>query len=455
MPLAVVLAGTFMVILDFFIVNVALPSMQARLHASSGAIEWVVAGYAMACAVLLITAGRAGDRFGRRRAFCAGLALFTLASAACGLAPDATVLVIARVAQGAGGALLMPNVLAIINVTYEGAQRVRALSAYGMVMGVAAAGGQIIGGGLVAVDPAGLGWRSCFLINLPIGLAALLSAPRAVAESRDERATEIDLAGTALITAALLAVVLPLVQGRQYGWPAWTWVSLALSPALVASFVLQQRARARRGGAPLIDLSLFARRAFSAGLLAQVVFWAGQASFFLVLALYLQQGRGLSALKAGLVFTILAAAYLAASLGAPALAVRHGRRVLGLAALVLACGHLALFGAVSELGTGGSLLALVPGLALVGAGMGLAITPLVTIILGAAPVEQAGEASGILSTVQNVGNAIGVAVIGAVFFGAVHAGVASAFRDSVAVLAGLLLAVALISRLLPAPEARA
>jgi MFS family permease len=305
-PLPVVLAGTFMVVLDFFIVNVALPSMQGDLHTTSGAIEWVVAGYALTSAIFLIAAGRLGDRIGHRRAFSVGLALFTLASAACGAASTAPVLVLARLAQGGAAALLMPNVLSIIGVLYAGADRIRALSAYGTVMGLAAVGGQLIGGVLVQANVAGLGWRSCFLINVPIGVAALALAPRLIPESRSERTAGVDMLGTVLVSAGLTAILLPLVEGRQHGWPAWTWLSLAAGPIILAGFGAHQRRLARQGGSPLIDAALFRERSFSAGLVTQVAFWAGQASFFLVLALYLQQGRGLSALNAGLVFTILA-----------------------------------------------------------------------------------------------------------------------------------------------------
>ena len=393
-PLPVVLTGTFMVVLDFFIVNVALPSMQANLHASSGAIEWVAAGYGLTSAVFLITAGRLGDRIGRRLTFSLGLALFTLSSAACGAAASPEVLIAGRLLQGVGGALLMPNVLSIIGVLYTGADRARALSAYGMVMGLAAVGGQLIGGVLVQADIAGLGWRTCFLINVPVGALALIAAPRLVPESRAPRSSRIDLVGTTLVTAGLTAIVLPLVEGRQHGWPEWTLVSLALAPVILGVFVIQQRRLADRGGSPLLELSLFSQRTFSAGLLAQLVFWCGQASFFLVLALYLQQGRGLSALHAGLVFTILAASYLAASMGAPALAQRHGRRVLAAGALVLACGHGLLLAAVGDVGTGGSVLALVPGLLLIGAGMGLGIAPLATIIMSGMKPEHAGRRLG-------------------------------------------------------------
>jgi EmrB/QacA subfamily drug resistance transporter len=448
-PLPIVLSGTFMVVLDFFIVNVALPSIQSGLHAASSSIEWIAAGYGLTSAVFLITGGRLGDRIGRRRTFSLGLALFTISSAACGVAPSASVLVASRLVQGVAGALMMPNVMSIISVVDTGADRVRALSAYGMVMGLAAVGGQLIGGVLVQANVAGLGWRSCFLINVPIGVSALLLAPRVVPESSDPRARRLDLTGTVLITAGLTAIVLPLVDGRQHGWPAWTWISLGIAPLILLGFVAQQRRLSRTGGAPLLDLSLFAERTFTAGLLAQLVFWCGQASFFLVLALYLQQGRGMTPLHAGLVFTILAVAYLAASLGAPALATKHGRKVLAAGALILASGHALLLLTVGEIGVGGSIAALAPGLILVGAGMGLGITPLATIILSRMKPEQAGAASGALTTMQNVGNALGVAVIGVIFFGALHSGFAHAFQLSLATLAAILLSVAVLTRLIP------
>ncbi|HZE05975.1 MAG TPA: MFS transporter, partial [Solirubrobacteraceae bacterium] len=251
-PLPVILAGTFMVVLDFFIVNVALPSMQAGMHASDSSIEWVVAGYGLTTAVLLITGARLGDLWGRRRVFTLGLALFTASSAACGLAATPQLLVAARLAQGAAGALLMPNVLAIIGVLYAGGDRARALAAYGMVMGLAAVSGQLIGGLLVQADPGGLGWRSCFLINVPVGLAALAVAPRLIPESRTAAGGSLDIAGTALATLGLTAIVLPLVEGRAHGWPLWTWLSLAAAPVLLAGFAVQQRRRAAGGGSPLL-----------------------------------------------------------------------------------------------------------------------------------------------------------------------------------------------------------
>jgi EmrB/QacA subfamily drug resistance transporter len=450
-PLPIVLAGTFMVVLDFFIVNVALPSVQVELHASAGAIEWVVAGYALTSAVFLIVAARLGDQIGRRRTFVLGLALFTAASAACGVAGSPELLVLARMVQGTGAALMMPNVLAIIGVTYAGGDRAKALGAYGLVMGLAAVSGQLIGGGLIEADIAGLGWRSCFLINVPIGLVAVILARRVVPESRSEQRSRLDLVGTALLTIGLTALVLPLVEGRQHDWPVWTWVSLGVAPLILFGFVAHQRSLAAHGGQPVMAPALFRTRAFSAGLLTQLAFWSGQASFFLVLALYLQQGRGLSALNSGLVFTILAASYVAASVRAPELIARHGRRLLAIGALVLAGGHGLLLAAVADVGVGGSVLALVPGLLLIGAGMGLLIVPLTTTILSSVDAEHAGAASGALTTMQNVGGSLGVAITGVIFFGTLHGGYAHALELSLTELAALLLAVAGLTRLLPRP----
>jgi EmrB/QacA subfamily drug resistance transporter len=451
--LAVVLTGTFMVGVDFFIVNVAMPAMQSDLHAGTGAIEWVVAGYGLTFATFLITAGRLGDQLGRRRMFSLGLALFTLASAACGLAPSPAVLVVARLVQGLAAALLSPQVLSIIGVVYQGPDRVRAISIYGIVLGLAAVGGQLIGGVLVQADIAGLGWRSCFLINVPIGLIALAIAARAVPESRAGTVSRLDLVGTALVTLGLVDIVLPLVEGRQHGWPAWTWLCLGAAPITLGLFAVHQRRLSRRGGAPLLDPALFRERAFSAGLVTQLVFFSSMASYFLVLALYLQQGRGLDALQAGLVFTILAAAYLVASAYAPGLTPRLGRRLPAIGGLVLAAGHGLLALSVADIGTGGSVALLVPGMLLEGAGMGLVITPLTSTVLGSLEPENAGAAAGALSTMQQVGNALGVAVTGVIFFGALDGGFGHAFEVSLIQLVLLGAAVTALTWLLPRREA--
>ena len=447
--LPVVLLAPFVVVLDFFIVNVAIPSMQSGLGAGTGAIEWIVAGYGLTFASGLIIGGRLGDRYGRRRLFIVGLLLFTLASAGCGLATSAGVLIAARIVQGLAAALVMPQTLAIIGVVYTGAQRVRALSAYGLALGLAAVSGQLIGGLLIQADVADLGWRSIFLINVPIGAVGLALVPQLVPESRAEMSNRLDLRGAGLVTAGLLAILLPLIEGRSQGWPLWTWLSLAVAPLVLGAFALQQRRLHRRDGDPLVQPALFRERAFTVGLITQLAFFSTMASFFLVFALYLQQGRGLSALNAGLVFTILAAAYLVASLHAPQLTMRLGRRLPGVGALVLAAGHALMAVTVAAIGRTGSIGLLTPALLLVGAGMGLVLTPLTATVLGNLSPQNAGSASGALSTMQQVGNALGVAVTGVIFFGAVHAGFPHAFEISLGELAVVSLAVAGLTRLLP------
>jgi EmrB/QacA subfamily drug resistance transporter len=446
------MCAVFMIVLDFFVVNVALPSIQSDLHAGTSAIEWVVAGYGLSLAVLLVAAGRLGDLYGRRLMFGAGLALFVVASAACGLAPTTGLLVAARLVQGVGAALVSPNVLSIIGVSYPGPARVRAITIYGLVLGLGAACGQLIGGILVQINLLGLAWRTVFLVNVPVGIAALAFTRRQVAESRASgQARSLDIGGMALVTLGLTALVLPLVEGVTLHWPAWTWASLAASPLVLAAFAGYELRRARRGHEPLLDLRMLRQRALAGGLATQLAFWCGQASLFLVLALYLQEGRGLDALQSGLVLTIMAAAYLVASLRAPKLTIRFGRSVVAVGALTLAAGHGVLLVTVADLGVGGNVGWLAPGLILIGAGMGLCLTPLTTTVLAQASPERAGAVSGALSTAQQVGNALGVAVTGVIFFGAVHSGYARAFELSLGELAGLLLLVAALTRLLPRP----
>jgi EmrB/QacA subfamily drug resistance transporter len=451
--LPVLLAGAFMVVLDFFIVNVALPSIATELGAGESSLEWVVAGYGLSFAAFLIVAGRLGDELGRRRVYAVGLGLFVVASAACGLAPSPATLVAARVAQGIAGAIVMPQVLSILGVTYRGPDLARAFSLYGMALGLAAVSGQIIGGALVETDVAGLGWRGCFLINVPVGLVALVLTPRLVPESRSPARTRLDITGAIALGVGLVAVLLPLIEGRQQGWPAWTWASFAAAAAILAASLARQARLARRGETPLVDLALFRRRTFSAGLVTQLCLAAAQAAFFVYLALYLQQGRGLGALEAGLVFTILAVAYVAASGPAPALTERFGRTVVAVGGALLASGLAALAITVGEIGTGGSVLALVPGLVLAGAGIGLCYTPLTSTVLAGVERERAGAASGVLATTQQVGYALGVALTGLLFFGTGAGDVAEAFRVSLLQLAATAAGIVVLARLLPRPAA--
>ncbi|GLW52096.1 MFS transporter [Kitasatospora phosalacinea] len=270
--LPIVLAGVFLAGLDFFIVNVAVPALQSDLHATDAQIQLVVAAYALTYGVGLVTGGRLGDLYGRRRVLALGMVLFTAASAAAGAAPTAELLIAGRVLQGAAAALMAPQVLGVITTSYHGPARARAVSWYAAASGIAAVFGQLIGGLLIRADLLGLGWRACFLVNLPIGLAAALAAARLLPESKAPGRPRPDLLGLLLVTAALTALCLPLIEGRERGWPLWSLLLLAAGPLLLAAFTAQQRRLRLRGGSPSLDLTLFRERAFTAGLLAQLVF---------------------------------------------------------------------------------------------------------------------------------------------------------------------------------------
>jgi EmrB/QacA subfamily drug resistance transporter len=453
--LPALLAGAVMVVLDFFIVNVALPSIATDLHAGASSLIWVVAGYGVGFGAFLILSGRAGDRFGRRRVYMTGLLLFTLASAACGSAPNSAVLIAARCIQGAAGAVVMPQVLAIVGVSFRGEAYARALSIYGMALGLAAIGGQVIGGALVQADVAGLGWRACFLINVPIGIAALAAAPRVIPESRAAGAGRLDLGGAALLAAGLVAILVPLVEGQSHGWPLWTWVSLALADVILMAFVAYQRRVTRTGGDALVDLALLRKRSVSGGLIAQLALACAQASFFVYLALYLQEGRGLGPLSAGLVFTAVAIGYVVASAPAPALVERYGRAVVAAGGIGLAAGLGALAVVVATIGVAGSVFALIPGLLLAGVGIGLSYTPITSIVMRSVAPAQGGAASGIVATTQQVGYALGVALTGVIYFA--HAGrdVGHAFELSLIELAALGVVLFAATRLLPSPRREA
>jgi EmrB/QacA subfamily drug resistance transporter len=448
-PLLVVLASTFMTFLDFFIVNVALPSIHDELHAGPAAIQFVVAGYGLAFAVGMISGGRLGDLYGRRRMFTLGLLLFTITSAACGLAPNAGLLVTARVLQGASGALMTPQVLALLGTMYAGAHRAKAFAAYGLAMGIAGVLGQLLGGALIQADIAGSGWRGIFLINVPVGLIALALVGRTVPESRGEP-SRLDIVGTALITLGLVAVVLPLVEGQQQGWPAWTWTCLAIAPLVLAGFVAHQWRRHRSGRAPLVDLTLFANRRFSVGSLASLTFSLVPPAFFFVLALYLQSGRGFSPLFSGVVFAAVGVGFFVALLLAEPIAARLGKQILAVGAVVVAIGCILL----AVVANTSSSLDLAPGLGIVGFGIGLVLVPLSATVLTDIAPQHAGAASGVLSTAQQVGGALGVAVTGVVFYRTLGAGAfVHAFTVCLWVLAGLTVLTAALVQLLPKPAA--
>ncbi|MFJ4922361.1 MFS transporter [Streptomyces sp. NPDC088725] len=413
--LIVVLVGTFITVLDYFIGNVAVPSIQADLAASTAQAQMVVVGYGVAFTSGLITGGRIGDLYGRRRMFVLGMAFFALSSAACGFAPDAGLLIVARVVQGFAAALMVPQVLGIIGVVYQGAHRAKAFTMYGLVVGMAGVFGQLLGGALITLDIAGLSWRTIFLINIPVCAVTLAFVRRAIPESKAPAGSRLDLVGALLITAALALLVFGLVEGGERDWPVWSWECLAASVVLIAVAVwhLRRLAAAERG--PLIEPALFRSRVFSLGLAGTGSYFLAMGSFFFILALYLQFGRGMSALGSGTVFLAVGGGYFAASLYSSRFTEAVARRV-ALGPATLAVGFALLGLAISHAGVHGSVLWLVPPLLVAGVGMGLTTGPLTNLVLASAMPEHAASASGLLNTAQEGGAAIGVALSGVLFF---------------------------------------
>ncbi|MFB7619567.1 MFS transporter [Kitasatospora sp. NPDC056181] len=413
--LVTVLLGAFLPMLDFFIVNVALPTIDHDLAAGPAVLELVAAGYGIAFAVLLVLGGRLGDIFGRRRLFVVGAAAFALTSLACGLAPGAWTLVAARAAQGASAALLIPQVLGTITAATHGARRGRALSVYGAVGGISVVIGQVLGGMLVAADLFGSGWRSVFLLNVPFALLALVLAVRYVPESRAEQAARVDVPGTLLLTAALLALLVPLMEGRAAGWPLWSWLLLALFPVFAVAFGVVEVRAERRGATPLVPPSLLRIPEMRRGLGIALPYFGGFGGFMFVIAVALQQGLHLGPVAAGWALVPMAVGYFAASLSGPRLIGRFGSRVLTAGAVVQALGLITLALTVLADWQHFSPLRMAPGVALAGIGQGLIGTPLFRVVLSKVPADRAGVGSGVLATGQQSSLALGVATLGSLY----------------------------------------
>ena len=417
--LSVLLLAGFVTIFDLFVVNVAIPSMQADLDANFAQIGFIVAGYELAFGVLLITGGRLGDLFGRRRLFVIGMAGFTLASALCGLAPSAEFLIGARVLQGLAAALLFPQVYASIRVNFDGDDSRRAFGLLGMTLGLAAIAGQVLGGWLVHADLFGLGWRSIFLINVPIGLFAIAAA-RTIPESRAPQRPALDWMGVALVSAGLTLLLVPLIEGPGQGWPAWSLLSLGVA-VLLALFHRQQEQRRMAGGLPLVDMRLLAQRRFALGAVLVLLVYSTSSSFFLCFALLVQTGLGLDPFMAGSIFAPCSVGFVLASLAAPRLVARWGAQAIVAGAMAYAVSIGLLIAQVWMAGAELVPARLIPVLVVVGAGQGFIMTPLLNLVLGFVDEAQAGMASGVISTVQQVGAALGVAVVGILFAAALTA----------------------------------
>ncbi|WP_246608185.1 MFS transporter [Paractinoplanes toevensis] len=434
-----ILAVEVMDLLDSLVTNIAGPSIRTELGGSYSLIQWLGAAYTLAMAIGLLTGGRLGDIYGRRRMFLIGAIGFTLASLACGLAQTPTQLIVGRAVQGLFGAVMLPQGLGMIKQLFTPAEQAKAFGAFGPVMGLSSVGGPILAGWLVDADYFGSGWRMIFFINLPLGLFAVLGAIRFLPEFKSEKAPRLDGLGVVLAAVGAFLLLYPLVQGRELDWPVWCFVMLAAGVVIFGLFAMFEARRERNHLDPLVTPSLFRKRAFSGGLALGLVFFGALIGTGLVMTFYLQIGLGYSPLKAGLTTLPQALGTVVGFIAAGAgLTERLGRKLLLLGTVVMTVGVAAFALTVQLAGPDITPWHMIPSMLLVGAGMGLAMAPFFNIVLAGVDNEETGSASGALTSVQQLGGAFGIAVLGTIFFALLPSQVASHVDDSSAELRSVL-----------------
>lgn len=417
--LAVLLTAVFIVQFDFFVVNVAAPSLESDLGAGPAALELIVGGYAFAYAAGMITGGRLGDMYGHRKLFVIGVLAFTVTSLLCGIAGTPEQLVLARLAQGLAGAIMVPQVLAVITADFPAESQGRAFAGYGMAAGLGSIAGQVLGGAMVQADLFDLGWRLIFLINVPIGIVTAVVAARVLPDRRDNPRTGLDPIGAVGVSAALALLLVPLGLGHSAGWPAWTWICMVLAVPVAVAVLYWERMLARRGGSPVLDLALFRVSSFRAGIIAGVAFNMYFGSLMFTLTLLLQSGLDLTPFQAGLVFSPMGVFFSLSAMYGGKLTARFGMNSLIGGSLVTALGLVLFGGGLALSGPDLSVAWMVFCLALIGLGNGAVLPSLMGASLMKVRPESAGVASGVLTTSQQFAISGGVAVIGALYFGVV------------------------------------
>jgi EmrB/QacA subfamily drug resistance transporter len=414
--LAILLLAGFMNLMDVSIVNVAIPSMQANLGADPSQIEWVVAAYVLTFALGLLPFGRLGDIVGRKKMFLIGVSLFTLGSALCGVAPNIELLIAARVLQGLAAAVMTPQVLAIAQVTFPPKEKGLAFSLFGLSAGLATVCGPVIGGALIAGNFAGLDWRPIFLVNIPFGILAVVAGSFLIRNVPPHPGIKNDYPGIALFGAAIVLLVYPLIEGRSYGWPLWCFVMIAASIVLGIGFYFWERRQNQLGNPELLPVNLLQNRNFVLGAMMTVLFFSGMPGFWLVLAVFLQSGFGLTPLQSGLITTPFSIGVLLASILSGRLGSRYLQQRFAVGAIMLAVGMFVLRIAFSQITEPFSPWPLVLPLLIGGIGLGTGIAGLFQTILSAVPPRDAGSGAGALQAFQQIGGALGVALVGEIFF---------------------------------------
>lgn len=428
--LIVVVTAFVMDLLDSTILNVAIPAIQSDLGASFASIQWLIAGYLLAFATFLITGGRMGDVFGYKKIFLIGVAGFTLASLLSGLAWSPEVLIFTRVLQGASAAMMVPQVMSTMQIMYKPSERGVVNGLFGALGGLAASLGPVIGGLLIQANLFNLDWRPIFFINVPVGITAFILAVRYLPEGRSPHPLRLDIIGTVLVVATLSLLIYPLIQGREHDWPAWTFVMLAAAVPLFLLFLWSQRRKDRKDGSALVQPSLFKVKSFAPGLGINLLFQVAMTGFFLTFGLFTQIGLGFSAIQAaltglpvsiGITFTMI--------VFGRSIIPKLGRRAITYGAVVMALGLTILTATIFAVGVEVNNWQLVPGLIVAGVGMGFLFGALYAAVLNGVDTKHAGSASGTLNAVQQVGGAVGIAVIGVVFFGQLTSGAATHFSS--------------------------
>jgi EmrB/QacA subfamily drug resistance transporter len=420
--LAVVLAAECMDLIDSTVVNVAAPKIAHDFHATSTSLQWIVGGYPLAIAVGLILGGRLGDLVGRKRMFILGAVGFVAASIMCGASSNTGMLIAARLIQGSFSAMMLPQGFGILREVFPADEQQSAFAVFGPVIAFSSVLGPIIGGSIIDWNPWGTGWRFVFLINVPLGLAAIIGAIRLVPKSRPNRGVRLDLVGTVLVSLFAVLLVYPLIQGREDGWPWWTYASMLLGIAMLVVFAVHQRRQVRLGVDPLVLPSVFSHRGYSAGLLFAVFFFSGFGGTLLCTTLFLQIGQGFTPIHAALCTVPLSVGLIiGAGLSGSLLGPKFGRRTLQAGVVVSGLGWVLFIVALRGHGTI-NFVNLLPGLMVAGAGLGLVVAPMFDIVLASVTEEETGSGSGVLNAAQQLASSIGVAVMGTVFFDAIFQG---------------------------------
>ncbi len=415
----VVLLAFFMDILDSTIVNVAIPSIRTSLDASYSGIQWIIAGYQLAFALFLITGGRLGDIIGYKKMFLIGVAGFTVASTLSGLATSTEMLIGARLLQGVMAALMVPQILSNIQIMYTTTKERQGISAlYGGIAGIATVLGPIIGALLITGNVWDLGWRTIFLVNIPVGIGAMILAWIYLPDAKSPHPLKLDLVGVGVVLVATLMLMFPLIQGRQLGWPAWVVASMIVSVPVFVFFAFTQIWKDRHDASPLVVPALFRRRSFVAGVILSLCFFSVIFGFFFIFTIYLQIGLGYSILKAGLTgIPFSLGVSLAAGMSGPVLVPRFGRKIISAGPLVMGAGYALFLFTIRHYGSDVTPWEFIPALLISGLGMGCVVAPIYSFILAEVPINDAGSASGVVNTTQQIGGAIGIAIVGVVFFG--------------------------------------